>query len=98
VNVWTESKIAFDISSTQTNNGFVEFILIFVSKDVYLDLVQLNLQCCGCSKAKNGTSSDFFGSCSVILLNWIFVLEGHNPLMSRVLSEISAAVKGPRGC
>ena len=33
-----------------------------------------------------------------MLLKWILVLEGQNALMSRALSVISAAVKGPRGC
>lgn len=35
VNVWTESKIAFDLSSTQTNNGFVEFILDFCQQRTF---------------------------------------------------------------
>ena len=51
-----------------------------------------------CSAVKNGTSSAFFGSSRVMLLNWILVLEGHRPLMRHALSEISEAVRGPRGC
>jgi hypothetical protein len=51
-----------------------------------------------CSAAKKGRRSALFGSCKVMLLKWILVLEGQNALMSRALSVISAAVKGPRGC